>query len=103
MCGRLGDGGRRDEHPRDLPQADRVGTAPAWLMNEQGVVRAANVGVDPGAAWHFIPQHHDLLMQRLDRLAQTKTPPCGGVSVSCLDVEDYAGILSSASFGSRST
>jgi hypothetical protein len=62
MCGRLGDGGRRDEHRRDLPQG--IASAPfrfGW-MNGQGVVCGANAGVDPAAASHVIPQRHDLLM-----------------------------------------
>jgi len=35
--------------------------ASVWLMNGQGVVSGANVGVDPGVAWHVVPQHDDLL------------------------------------------
>jgi hypothetical protein len=31
-------------------------------MNGLSLVSGANVGFDPGAAWHVVPQHHDLLL-----------------------------------------
>jgi hypothetical protein len=34
---------------------------PVWLMDGTNVVSGANVGFNPGAAWHVIPQHHDLV------------------------------------------
>jgi hypothetical protein len=31
-------------------------------MNGTSLISGANVGFDPGANWHVIPQHHDLLV-----------------------------------------
>jgi hypothetical protein len=33
-----------------------------WLMDGFDVVSGSNVGSNPGASWHVVPQHHDLLV-----------------------------------------
>jgi hypothetical protein len=38
------------------------GTPTVWLMDGYNVVAGSNVGLDPGAAWHVIPPHHDTLV-----------------------------------------
>ena len=37
------------------------GTPAVWLMDGYNLVSGANAGADPGANWHVIPQHHDLV------------------------------------------
>jgi hypothetical protein len=37
------------------------GQAAVWLMDGLSVTAGANIGFNPGAAWHVVPQHQDLL------------------------------------------
>jgi hypothetical protein len=45
----------------DILWQNADGTPAVWLMDGTNVVAGANAGANPGAAWHEIPQHHDLV------------------------------------------
>jgi hypothetical protein len=41
----------------------RTAAFPAvWLMDGLNILAGANIGANPGANWHVVPQDHDLLV-----------------------------------------
>jgi serralysin len=44
----------------DIEWQNSDGTPAVWLMDGINVMAGANAA-DPGASWHVIPQHHDLV------------------------------------------
>jgi len=46
----------------DILWQNTDGRPAVWLMDGLAATAGSDVGLNPGAAWHVIPQHHELLV-----------------------------------------
>ena len=57
-----GTGDYNGDSKADILWQNTDGTPGVWLMDGFTMTAGANVAFDPGASWHILPQHHDLLV-----------------------------------------